>query len=188
MRSLAVGAALLAIPLPFPDNDSLTTGPLGNDPVAVSLPVSSAVQVVDRGKRGVAIVRRGAGVPAVTLARVKDPIRGNTMHASQIAVSGTTWTAAIEGGRSDGNMGEGGEDFEPRSEIALTGAVSGGPVTRLTACSRTRGELSVAVAGADVAYSGGRCSRGVWLVPATGPRVRLAAHGVRARCRGQSAR
>src|SRR6201999_1678051 len=95
----------------------------------------------------------------------------------QIAVSGTTWTAAIEGGRSDGNMGEGGEDFEPRSEIALTGAVSGGPVTRLTACSRARGELSVAVAGADVAYSGGRCSRGVWLVPATGPRVRLAAHG-----------
>ena len=150
------------------------------DPVAVSIATGSAVQAVDRGSRGVAIVRRTATGPPLGLAQVDDPAPNANRHLSEIAASGTAWVAAITGGRSDGNRGEGGEDLAELDEVIVTGSLQGGPARRLVACrSSAAASLSVASAGADVAFSGAGCagSRGVWFVPAGGAPRRLAAGG-----------
>jgi hypothetical protein len=177
----AASASPVRIPLPIAEDQigsEVTT--FSEDPVAVSMATGSAVQAVDRGRRGVAIVRRTASGPPVVLARVDDPAPRVTTHLSLIAASATAWVAAVTGGRSDHNQGEAGEDIAPLDEIVLTGSLAGGPVRRLVSCRSHTAWLDLAIAGGDVGFSRSSCagSRGVWMVPAGGAPRRLAPDGI----------
>src|SRR5262249_12496259 len=139
----------------------------------------SAVQAVERGSRGVDIVRRTATGPPLVLAHVADPAPKADRHLSVIAASATAWVAAITGGRSAGTQGQGGEDVDALDYVIVTGSLAGGPARTLVSCRATDSGLDVALSGADVAFSGADCagSRGVVYVPAGGTPRQLAARG-----------
>ncbi len=180
---LATPAAAAPVQIPLStDHDQIgsQTTAFDEDPVTVSIATGSAIQAVERGSHGVQIVRRTATGPPLVLAQVDDPAPNANRHVSGVAASATSWVAAISGGRSDGNRGEGGEDVAELDEVIVTGSLQGGPARRLVACRTDAGQsLIAAISGADVAFSGAGCagSRGVWFVPAGGAPRRLATGG-----------